>query len=129
MALLWARSVALSMVISIGLAIGPLACSSRVGARPSQNWRVLYARLITVGALRPPRWPPIPRELAAPSPNAFAGSWQLAHETEWSDESRLSKKRSLPSSAFSAVYGLSSGQKIGGRPSGTWGVSSSAAAQ
>src|SRR5262245_45951103 len=69
----------------------------------------------------------MPIELAEPSPNALAGSWQLAHETDWSDESRLSKKRSLPSSVFSAVYGLSSGQKIGGSPSGALGGSGSAA--
>src|SRR5262249_27690347 len=102
------------------------ACSSSVEARPSQNWSVLYARLMTVGALRPPRCPPIPSELAAPSPKALAGSWQLAQATEPSDESRLSKKSSLPSSALAGVKGLSSGQKIGGRPSGAWGVSSSA---
>src|SRR5262249_53695489 len=69
----------------------------------------------------------MPVELAEPSPNALAGSWQLAHETDWSEGSRLSKKRGLPSSAFSGVYGLSSGQKIGGSPSGAPGGSASAA--
>src|SRR3954452_1456587 len=70
----------------------------------------------------------MPSELAAPSPKAFTGSWQLEQETERSDESRLSKKRSRPSSAFSGVYGVSSGQKIGGRPRGAPGGSGSSAA-
>src|SRR5438067_10224750 len=109
--------------ISIGLAIGPLACSSRVLARPSQNCSSLYARLNTVGALRPPSWPRMPLENGCPSVNASFGSWQVAHETVLSADSRLSKYRSQPSSAFSGVYGLSLGQKISTSPSGTFGPS------
>src|SRR4051794_13279527 len=109
--------------ISMGLAIGPLACSSSDAARPSQNCSRLNARLMTVGALRPPSWPRTPRENRCPSVNAARGSWQLAHDTVASPDNRLSKYSSQPSSAFSGVYLLSFGQMIGGSPSGTAGPS------
>jgi hypothetical protein len=62
------------MPISMGLAMGPLACSSRVPARPSQNCASEYARLITVGALRPPFCDLMPVETAVPSVKANSGS-------------------------------------------------------
>ena len=71
-----------------------------------------------VGVLRKSRCPPKLRGLAVPSANAFAGLWRLAQETVPSEESRLSKKSSLPSSTFAGVYGLSVDQETGGRPSG-----------
>ena len=47
--------------------------------------------LMTVGALRPPFCLPMPTETGRLSVNANRGSWQLAHETVPSEESRLSK--------------------------------------
>jgi hypothetical protein len=38
MALIFATTSAWVLPISMGLAMGPLACSSSVDARPSQNW-------------------------------------------------------------------------------------------
>jgi len=46
---------------------------------------------MTVGALRPPFWPPIPVETAAPSVNPYFALWQEAQATVPSDDSRLSK--------------------------------------
>src|SRR6218665_2065380 len=46
--------------ISLGLAIGPAACSLRSAARPSQNWARLRLELSTVGELIGPScqlWP------------------------------------------------------------------------
>ena len=71
--------------------MGPSAWASSVEARPSQNCARLHARLMIVGALRPPFCPLIPVETAAPSVKANLGSWQLAHATVPSAERRLSK--------------------------------------
>src|SRR5258706_1983368 len=109
--------------ISMAFAIGPLACRSRVAARPSQNCASEYARLITVGALRPPFCDLMPVETAAPSVKACSGAWHDAHATDSSAERRLSKYRSRPSSTLSAEYGLLAGQESGGNPSGAFGPS------
>ncbi len=119
----WARSAVFSLVISMGLAMGPLTCSSSDAARPSQNWSAPYTRLITDGALRPPFCPPMPLETGWASVKACAGEWQLAHETLPSDDRRGSKKSSQPNSALAGVYLLSSGHMIGTKPSGTRGPS------
>jgi hypothetical protein len=55
--------------------------------------------------------------------NANSGEWQLAQETLPSEDRRLSKNNSQPSSAFSGVYELSSGQKISTSPRGIFGPS------
>src|SRR5687767_6709811 len=60
----------------------------------------------------------MPVETGEASVKAFSGLWQLAHETDLSDESRVSKYSSQPSSRFSGVYSFSSGQMISGKPSG-----------
>src|SRR5689334_14924205 len=106
----------------MGLAMGPLACSSSVSARPSQNCASEYARLITVGALRPPFCDLMPVENAAPSVKACSGAWQEAHETVSSAESRLSKYKTRPNSALSAEYLLLEGQESGGKPRGALGA-------
>src|SRR5262245_33165319 len=73
---------------------------------------------MTVGALRPPFWPAIPVETAAPSVNPLSGAWHVAHDTLPSLDSRGSKYRSRPSSALAADQGLSSGHWTGGSPRG-----------
>src|SRR5438445_11162237 len=65
----------------------------------------------------------MPFENFCPSVKANCGAWQLAQETVLSTESRLSKYRSQPSSAFSGEYGLSFGHMMGVSPSGTLGPS------
>src|SRR5689334_19646357 len=65
----------------------------------------------------------MPLENRCPSVKACFGSWQEAQATVLSAETRLSKYRSQPSSAFWGVYGLSFGQKIGTSPSGILGPS------
>src|SRR5436305_839252 len=65
----------------------------------------------------------MPSENRRPSVKACFGSWQEAQATVLSEEMRLSKYNSQPSSAFCGVYGLSFGQKIGTSPSGTLGPS------
>src|SRR5438045_6693516 len=102
----------------MGLEIGPLACSSKEAARPSQNMAAPYTRLMTEGALRPPFCARMPVETGRASVKPCSGAWQLAQETEPSEETRLSKNNSQPSSALAGVYGLSSGQTIGTSPRG-----------
>src|SRR5436305_10201129 len=65
----------------------------------------------------------MPVENAAPSVKACSGAWHDAHDTDSSAESRLSKYRSRPSSAFAAEYLLLDGQESGGKPSGALGAS------
>ncbi len=65
------------MFISAGESNGPLHCSSRVAARPSQNWAVLKAAFKTVGELRLSNTPLIPLDRGKASVNALPGSWQL----------------------------------------------------
>ena len=62
--------------ISIGFSTGPVACSSSVFARPSQNCDVAYAALITVGALRPLSGRESPRSsgCAPPRPSSDRGN-------------------------------------------------------
>ena len=78
------------MAIDRAVVIGPLACSSRLGARPSQNWNSLKTEFSTVGLFRVPFFPPTPSATFLPSANPFSGSWQVAHETVPSFERRLS---------------------------------------
>jgi hypothetical protein len=62
------------LAISTGFAIGPFACSSREGARPSQNWKMENPLLRTVGALRLPTPAATPVETGFWSVNPNAGS-------------------------------------------------------
>src|SRR6266699_2473262 len=78
---------------------------------------------MTVGALRPPSCPRMPFGNFSPSVKPNFGSWQLAQEIVLSAESRLSKKSSQPSSAFSAEYSLPFGQGMATSPLGTFGPS------
>src|SRR5215831_9023444 len=102
----------------MGFAMGPFACSSREGARPSQNCARAYAWLIIVGALRFPFCDLIPVDTAAPSVNANFGSWHEAHDNVSSADKRLSKYNKRPSSTLAGEYGFCFGQENGGRPAG-----------
>jgi len=120
----------LSMPISTALIIGPLDWSSRLPARPSQNWNSLNTALSAVGALRAPVLPPMPTETFLPSLKPWAGSWQVAQETVPSRESRFSKKSLRPRATFSGVKGFSAGtssaQRSAGMPRGRAGASARA---
>src|SRR3569832_1911972 len=78
------RSTAASlegMPISTGFRMGPLAGSSRVAARPSQNWAVRKAAFHTVGELRPPFWPATPTDSGRLSVPPDITLWQELQET------------------------------------------------
>ena len=62
-----------------------------------------------VGALRWPTCLAMPIEVALPSANPLAGSWQVAQATVPSAESRPSKNSFWPSATLSGVVGLSGG--------------------
>jgi hypothetical protein len=64
------------------LRIGSFACSSRVGARPSQNCVTLNIALRIVGVLRWPCWSRMPFEVASCSVNPRSGLWHVAHAVE-----------------------------------------------
>ncbi len=104
----------LGMAISTGLRMGPLACSSRVGARPSQNCTVWPPALYTVGELRPPSCFLWPGEKGLPSTPYLFRSWQLLQETSWFFERRFSKYSMRPSSTFSGVMGFFGSSKRAG---------------
>src|SRR5436305_327854 len=78
------------------------------------SWQLSQRALLEKNTTRPRFWLSV---------NAARGSWQLAHDTVASPDSRLSKYSSQPSSAFSGLYLLSFGQMIGGSPRGTAGPS------
>src|SRR6185436_3358530 len=60
----------------------------------------------------------MPIETRLPSEKPVFGSWHVAHEIVRSSDRAGSKNRSRPSAMVSAVGGLSSGNGMGGRPSG-----------
>src|SRR3569832_156480 len=106
------RSTAASlegMPISTGFRMGPLARSSRVAARPSQNWAVRKAAFHTVGDLRPPFWPATPTDSGRLSVPPDITLWQELQETVPSADRRGSKKSCLPSSIFYLLMGLPAG--------------------
>src|SRR6266498_4882541 len=112
----------LGMPISTGFWTGPRACSSKDGARPSQNWAALNTLLNAGGACRFPFFPPTPLENWLGSANPFSGMWQEAQEIELSCERFFSKKSRLPRRTFSSVSGLSGGITMLSRasPSGSF---------
>src|SRR5450759_1523069 len=70
----------LGIPISAGFRIGPLACSSTLGSRPSQNCATCPAALYTVFELREPScplWPKLTRRPSAP----VSYTHLRAHET------------------------------------------------
>src|SRR4051812_31126016 len=71
-----------------------------------------------VGALRPPFCPRTPVAKGSSLDQPFLGSWQLAQLIVLSFDSRLSKYSCFPSSTFSAVCLLASGQASFFRPRG-----------
>ena len=88
------------MSSSVAARIGPSACASRLTARPSQNSTGNVAALARLGTLRGPTCPRTPTAVGSPSPSAFAGSWQSAHDFDESRESDLSKNSRFPSATF-----------------------------
>src|SRR5262249_48798663 len=87
-------------------------CSSRVAARPSQNWDSPNPRPKSEGAWRFPRWPDTPTLSLRPSENACIGSWQLEQEIHPSTDKRLSKNRLFPMATLDASRGLEAGAFI-----------------
>jgi hypothetical protein len=110
------------MPISIGLTGGPLACSSRLTARPSQNCTEWNAELHTVGALRPPFCPCTPIDVGRWSSPPSITLWQEKQEIVPSEENRGSKNSILPNSTLADVLGLSagSGARLGSGCQGDW---------
>ena len=65
------------LFISTPAWIGPLACSARSLARPSQNWATLNTELNTVGELRGPCFQPWPVEVCWKSAPPMPTLWQV----------------------------------------------------
>lgn len=76
--------------ISIGLAMGPSACSSSDAARPSQKkfGYSVTAAFTNDGDLRPPICPRMPVECGVGSENACSGLWHVAQAMVPSAERR-----------------------------------------
>src|SRR6056297_333217 len=68
------------LAISTPACTGPLACSARSAARPSQNCASLKTALSTVGELRGPCCQPWPIEVGMLSSPPVARLWQELHE-------------------------------------------------
>src|SRR5690606_2524813 len=86
--------------ISIGLAIGPPACSFRSAARPSQNCARFRLEFSTVGELIGPccqLWPMEDGRLSLPPMDRL---WQELQEMKPDLERRGSKNNCLPSSTL-----------------------------
>ena len=84
---------------------GPLACSLRSAARPSQNWAALSTALSTVGELRGPFCQPWPMETGTLSAPPVPTLWQVLQLITWLRDRRGSKNSHWPSSICSAVIG------------------------
>ncbi len=95
--------------ISPGAWMGPSACASRSGARPSQKSGSIHARLRMVGVRRPTSFMPCPMPFGSPSPHENAGLWQVAQEMKLELDSRGSKNSVRPSSSRSRVKPFSFG--------------------
>jgi hypothetical protein len=93
--------------ISTPACTGPLACSARSGARPSQNCASLKIALSTVGEFRGPFCQPCPMEVGMLSSPPVARLWQELQENTPEADMRGSKKSALPRSIFSGVTTLS----------------------
>src|SRR3954470_5410188 len=100
------------MFISPGEVIGPVACASRLSARPSQKKAWPQARLRMLGELRRSVTILSPTAVLRPSSQPKLGLWQETQASTATRESRGSKNSVLPSSAFSGVYGLVFGKGI-----------------
>jgi hypothetical protein len=94
------------LFISTAAWTGPLACSRRSSARPSQNCAALKTAFSTVGALRGPFCQPWPTEVSSRSTPASPMLWQVLQLISQLEERRGSKKSIRPSSTFSGVTGL-----------------------
>ena len=107
-----AAALAMSPPISRRFSIGPLACASRLGARPSQKKVRPQARFHSDGVRRgrgSPSWPSL---RATPSEKDRAGSWQVAQAMVPSPDSRVSVNSARPRSTFCGVTGLPGGAGI-----------------
>src|SRR5690606_9622232 len=85
--------------------IGPLACSARSVARPSQNCAALNTALNTVGELRGPRCQPWPIDAGTLSAPPVPMLWQVLQVIRWLRDRRGSKNSMRPSSTWSADSG------------------------
>src|SRR5574344_2221788 len=104
--------------ISIGLAMGPPACSLRLAARPSQNWATFMLELSTVGELIGPcaqLWPMEVFRLSLPPMDRL---WQELHEIKPDLDRRGSNHSFLPSSTMAGLVTLAAGMGEMGSLSG-----------
>ena len=98
-----ATAFSIGMFISTSAVIGPMACCSRVSARPSQKNTSLQAWFITVGLCLPSGFSPSPRPVGLPSCQPKLALWQDAQDRACDPDRRGSKNSTFPSSAFSGV--------------------------
>jgi hypothetical protein len=92
--------------ISTSVSIGPSACSSRVAARPSQNWAPKKPEVSTVGVLRSPICPSWPTARGLRSVSPSAGLWQVAQEMTPEALILGSKNSIRPSSIRASAFEL-----------------------
>src|SRR5690554_7774913 len=96
------------LLISTPACTGPLACSARSAARPSQNWAALNTALNTVGEFRGPFCQPWPIEVGNSSSPPRPTLWQVLQLIRWLEDRRGSKNSILPSSTLDWVSSLPS---------------------
>src|SRR5690554_7988147 len=96
------------LLISTPACTGPLACSARSAARPSQNWAALNTALNTVGEFRGLFCQPWPIEVGNSSSPPRPTVWQGLQLIRWLEDSRGSKDSILPSSTLVGVSSLPS---------------------
>src|SRR5690606_5193542 len=87
--------------ISIGLAMGPPACSCRLAARPSQNCATFRLEFSTVGELIGPSCQLWPMEVGRLSLPPVLRLWQELQEMKPDMDSRGSNNNRLPRPTFS----------------------------
>ncbi len=78
---------------------GPLACSWRSLARPSQNWAALNTAFSTVGELRGPFCQPWPMDVGTLSLPPMLRLWQVLQLITWLLDRRGSNHSLCPSMA------------------------------
>src|SRR4051794_10728884 len=105
-------STPIGMFISAVEVIGPVACASRLSARPSQKNAWPQARLRMLGELRRRATILSPTAVFRPSSQPKLGLWQETQASTATRDSLGSKNKVLPSSALAGVYGLSFGKGI-----------------
>src|SRR6187200_3396008 len=103
------------LFMSTAACTGPIACSFRSFARPSQNCAMLNTAFNTVGLLRGPFCHPCPMEVSSRSTPPRLRLWQVLQLISQLEESLGSNHSIFPNSTLAGFAGLllSAGADLG----------------